>query len=69
MKTSHKSDELKKKLKKGGEGPQIGYLWLSIYHGTDNIIKQSFISSSSCPNNIFYEIETLGLGTLICPFF
>ena len=26
MKTSHKSDELKKKLKKRG-GPQIGYLW------------------------------------------
>jgi len=25
MKTSHKSDELKKKLKRGG--PQIGYLW------------------------------------------
>jgi hypothetical protein len=25
MKTSHKSDELEKKIKKGG--PQIGYLW------------------------------------------
>ena len=28
MKTSHKSDELKKKNKKEG-APQIGYLWLS----------------------------------------
>ena len=35
---------------------------LSIYHGTDNIIKQSFISSSSFRNNIFYEIETSSTG-------
>ena len=36
---------------------------LNIYHGTDNIIKQSFISSSSpVRNNIFYEIETSSTG-------
>ena len=34
---------------------------LNIYHGTDNIIKQSFISSSSC--------SSMGMGPLICPLF
>ena len=45
MKTSRKSDELKKKVKKGG--PQIGYLWFENVEVFVDIIIVNIFSQTS----------------------